>query len=282
LDKYFFADRATFAVIRCTGKPDELEAPVLKRIRDELAILALSQLGYARRRWIAVPSIAGERPVLRRSYLAIDSADGDYTQPNETVGGFETLALNAGWLHFQRRLFFLDLLPILRGRGKLSAQWRHDLWNAAVLMGLSQTSIDLPQAFLWNMIALEILLTRQDDPYTDALPARAEAFLGWVWEWKASNLDQRIRDAYGKRCLLVHRGQREVIAPKDLLLTDDLVLNLLWNIVAHIDLFPSKDAIVEFSRKLEAERLLGVKPKTRPKTLHFLKPSYSDDDYRLR
>ena len=281
LNKYFFGENKTFAVVRDTGTPHKLEAPVLRRVRDELAILALSQLGYAHRRWMAVPSIVGERPVVRRSYLAIDSATGDYTQPTATVGAFATLALNAQWLRFQRRGFFYNLLPILRGHPRLTKEWRADLWNAAVLMGLSQTSFDVPQAFLWNMIALEVLLTRQGDTHTDALPARAEALLGWVWEWKASNVDEQIRDAYLKRCLLVHRGQREVIAPKDLLLTDDLVLNLLWNIVAHINLFPSKDAIIDFSRRVEAERTLGVKPRVRPKTLTFLKPSYRDEDYRL-
>ena len=101
------------------------------------------------------------------------------------------------------------------------------------------------------------------------------------WLENGKYLDQQIRDAYQKRCLLVHRGQREVIAPKDLLLTDDLMLNLLWNIVAHIDLFPSKNAIIDFSRKVEAGRTLGVKPRVRPKTLTFLKPSYQDEDYRL-
>ncbi len=230
---------------------------------------------------IAAPSIAGEQPAGRRLYLAIDSPDADFTTSSTAIGAFGALALDAQWLHYHRRLFFFELLRILRKRGALTKEWHDDLWNGAVLMGMSQMTVDVPQAFLWNMIALECLLTRQGDGYVDALPARAEAFLGWVWDWKASNLDQRIREAYRKRCLLVHRGQREVVAPADLLLTDDIVLNLLLNIVTHIKLFSSKDAIVDFSLKVEAERRLGIRPRTRPKTLSYLKPSYSHEDYKL-
>lgn len=52
--------------------------------------------------------------------------------------------------------------------------------------------------------------------------------------------------------------------------TDHLLLNLLSNLVAFPRLFRSKDAVVEFSEKVEAERILGAKPRVRPKDLRFI------------
>jgi hypothetical protein len=281
MKKHFFEGRETFGIVRDTGTLDKLNPVVFRRARDELAILAVSQLGYSRRKWMAVPAMAGERPAVKHSYLAINANDSSWSQSSSIVSALEPLILNEQWLRFHEGLFFFDLVRILRGGHAVTKEWHRDLWNAAVLIGQSQTSMDVPQAFLWNMIALELLLTRQTDAYLDALPARAEAFLGWVGYWQLAKFDERIRDVYKKRCALVHRGHREAIAPADLLFTDDLILNLLLNIVNHIALFPSKDAIADFSEKVRAERLLGARPKVRPKTLRFISRRYRDADYHV-
>lgn len=270
LKEYFFKKSQTFAVVRATGILGELEPKVLRLAREELAILALSHLGYSHRRRRAVPSIMGERPAGSRSSFVINTSDASWTHAVRTLGATQPLALTAQWIQFHRRLFFPKLLRVLRSRGARTKEWQADLRNAAILLGLSQMSTDSPQAFLWNMIALELLLTRQEDTYVDALPTRAEAFLGWVGYWQVQDFERRIRAAYQKRCQLVHRGERELIDAKDVIFTDQLLLNLMSNIVVNIDRFPSKKSIIDFSKMVEAERLLGVKAKTRPKTLMFL------------
>ena len=54
-------------------------------------------------------------------------------------------------------------------------------------------------------------------------------------------------------------------------------MNVLMNLVSHPKLFSSKDAFVEFSEKVEAQRTLGVtRPRVRPKTLRFIRPAKPD------
>jgi hypothetical protein len=146
------------------------------------------------------------------------------------------------------------------------------------MIGESIGTADLLKSFLWNWIALEMLLTRQDDKVEEMLPKRAEALLGWARTsvnpdmtlWQAREYDARIRRVYKKRNALVHRGQRNAITHEDVEFTDHLLLNLLGNLVAFPELFPSKQALVEFSEKVEAERILKVKPRVRPRDLKFI------------
>lgn len=267
--------------MRQTGVLSEVEDLVLNLIREELALLTPSQLGYAKRHDISAPAISEERPQASRSYVVLSSKETTWTQPNKWVGNFFPLALDEDWVRFQKEGFFFDLLKLLRGDIHVDTGWRNDVRNAAVLLGQSQASIDVPQAFLWNMIALECLLTRQGDAYSNALPARAEAFLGWTGYWASEDFETRITDVYKKRSAFVHNGRRELISLRDLFFTDDLLLNLLLNIIGHHKLFTSKEAVIEFSKRVAAEHVLGIDAKVRPKTLRYWKRNYSDRDYSL-
>jgi hypothetical protein len=129
------------------------------------------------------------------------------------------------------------------------------------------------------MIAIELLLTQQGDFYNSALPERAEAFIGWSINWKRLNYRDRISDAYRKRCGFIHAGNREAITIKDVLFTDDIILNLLVNIVKNTDIFYSKKQLIDFSEKVKAEHLLGIKSKVRPQSLQFVNLQYIRDDY---
>ncbi len=275
----FFDSAPCFATVRRKGKLIDFEDVVLDLIREELAILVLSQLGYAKRRNLTSPSISEENPIKSRSFYVTNADDGSGIQANRVVGSQGSLLLNSSWRNFQEKVFFNDLLRIIRGEIKVAKHWRRDLRSAAVLVGQSQMSRDLPQAFLWNMIALELLLTEQGDTYAEALPSRAEAFLGWSGFWKVEGFQERIRDVYKKRSALVRAGRRDLISRADLFFTDDLLLNLFVNIVGHHRLFTTKSSVVEFSKKVQAEHLLGINAKVRPKSLQYIRRTYSKDDY---
>jgi hypothetical protein len=277
-----FFDRAqTFATLRQSGTLADVEQQVLPIIREELALLTLSQLGFAKRRMMGAPMISMEIPSGRREYLVLDSRDDAWSQTFDRVGRYHTLRLEQSWLKFQRSSFFPGLLRIIRGQTAASANWVADIRTAAILVGQSQVSTDLAQAFLWNVIALERLLAQRGDTYTEVLPRRAEAFLGWVGYWKVSKFADRIKEIYRKRSALVHAGDRESIKVEDLFFTDDLMANLLLNLVLHTRQFPTKDAVVEFAERVEAERILGVRPRVRPRTLRFWHRRYSAADMAL-
>ncbi len=275
----FFHEEKTFATLRLTGKGKDLKQRFINQINDELSIISLSQLGYSRRSHNSSPVLSKEKILGQRSSLMFNlSADTSY-QPNEVVGKIGSLNLDERWRNFQKKVFFYDLLKIISGKTKVAPNWRKDIMNASILAGQSQSGHDIPQCFLWNMIALETLLTQRDDKYSEKLPERTEAFIGWAKDWKVKNFEAKIKDIYKKRCLFVHTGQRDHISIADILFSDDLLLNVLNNIVRHPRIFRSKGRLIEFSEKVQAEHLLGIKPKIRPKTLQLIRPRYTEKDF---
>lgn len=275
-----FDSSDTLAVLRHWGKLQELRNKCIRIVRDELAILASSQLGYSKRRSGRHPAIAGERTGGSIDRLFLDAEGSEVAlSSHKRVGTLMPLVLNGVWQSFQKSHFFYRLLRVLDGDIEVSRSWRNDLRRAAILVGQSQCSDDVAQGFLWNMIALELLLTQRDSKCIDALPKQAEAFLGWVGFWELSNYEERIREAYRKRCDFVHRGRRDHITIGDLLFTDDLLFNILTNLLVHIKRFSSKKEVIQFAKEVEAERVLGVKPRVRPQSLVFVSRTYTKDDY---
>ena len=274
---HFFDDADAFAVIRWKGKAAAIQNELERKVSDGLAILSLSQLGFSKRRIGARPSI-DRTGGARREALFLDCRSEAGWLPMKRVDKFSPLRLDAAWKAFHKSSFFPKLVRLYFDES-LSRSWREELWRASVLVGESFASSEIPQSFLWNMIALELLLTSRDDKFSTELPKRAKALLGWATSWSMDEYETRIRECYEKRCNLVHRGQKNDITVEDLLFTDDLLWNLFENIAAHPKLFRSKEALVDFSKKVEAEHILGVRPRTRPKTMIFLSKSYSEEDF---
>jgi hypothetical protein len=270
----------TFALLRHTGKPDELAKRCLRLLKEELDILASSQLGYGKRRFNAHPSLKGDQNTGRISYLFLDPNSPARLYSNQLTGKYMQLDLSNSWKRHHQKTFFFKLLDILNGQITVPDTWRDYLKQAVIMIGQSQCSNDLAQAFLWNMIVLEMLLAEQGDRYPEILPKRIEAFLGWVGYWSVNEYEQRIKDVYKKRCKFVHDGKRDQIEVSDLLFTDDLLLNLLANLVSHPKVFSSKDEVIKFADKVEAEHTLGIKPRVRPKTLRFFSRTYTEEDFQ--
>jgi Apea-like HEPN len=270
------------AVVRHTGKPRDLDAQIQRMVAEALQILSVSQLGYAKRRFNAFPAIDGPHRT-RTDHLCVNARTGAAIGSSQLRGKLGELVLDDPWVRYQKSVFFWKLRAILQGDQSVAGSWRETLRRVAVLVGQSQTSNDLAHAFLLNMIAIEALLTVQGDKYSDTLPERVEAFIGWIGFWHTHDYENRIRDAYKKRCRYVHDGDASAVEVADLLFLDDIVLNLLVNIVAHPALFGCKDDVIGFASRVSAERILGItgqNSKVRPKTLRHLARTYSDDDLR--
>ena len=167
---------------------------------------------------------------------------------------------------------------MINGEYKIEKYWKETIRNAAVYIGKSWSTKNINDAFLFNVIALETLLTENHDKYRAELSSRIKSFIGWVGYWSTENYENRINEIYTKRCKLVHEGRFDLINADDVLFTDDLLFNNIDNIINHIILFNSKEKIIEFSKKIEAEHLLGIKGKTRPKTIRFMHKNYNDKD----
>lgn len=266
--------------MRITGTASDASKKFKKKVTEQLNLLALSQLGVSRRRHNAYPTISAGSTRLRSAQIQLATPDGVPAHvQNKFQGKCGELVIDAHWKRSEQTFFFRKLLRLLDPKSILSNSWRQDLTRAAHLAGESQCLTDIAGAFLLNMIAVEILLTGSSDRYSDALPKRAESFLGWAADWKLRNYESRIGAIYRKRCDLVHRGRKDEITKGDLFFSDDLLFNVLINIVRHPRLFRSKELLIEFSSKVQAEKLLGIKSRTRPKTLSLSQPVYSSMDF---
>lgn len=280
ITKDFFESSKTFAVLPYKGKPEEKEKDCIRLVRDELNILALSQIGWSSRRFNRRLEIltSDKTPYFRK--INIDKETAGYTYDIKKAFSPLPLVTNEKWLSFHKRFFFLELLRMIKGKSSISKDWRTILHRVAILVGQSQNSDDLPTCFIWNVIALEMLLTDDNDKISDMLINRAEYFLGWHKEWNNSNYEQRIKDIYKKRCDFVHKGSNKYIDINDLIFTDDLLFNILNNIVRFRNKIKDKRDIIEFAKKFEAEKLLNLKSKYQFGKFEMMRKHYTDNEFR--
>lgn len=269
----------TIAIVRETGESESVINKCRKIIQDELSILSASQLGWSKRRFNASikPQISNGGESFYFILLNNFNEKGKFS--SEVADKLVALSLDGRWKDSAKRNFFKNLLKVINKEVKVNAEWREAIERSAILIGQSQNSGDIAHAFLYNMIALEILLTRQGDKYKEVLPKRISAFLGWIGFWETNSYPEKINEVYLKRCVFVHDGKREKITIPDLLFTDDILFNILTNILGHSKLFKSKDDVIDFAKKVEAEQLLGIKPKVQPKTLKFISRTYTQKDF---
>jgi hypothetical protein len=181
----FFEAAEAYAVVTHSGSRKEAERRCLEIVREELHLLSLSQLGYSPSRTLMKPLVPqGEVVHSYVDYLSVrsraakqDSAPLDGLKITAQKDDF--LVIGAPWKHFQDTVFFTNLLKILRRETKVEAGWRDELRRAAVMIGEGVGTNDLLKSFLWNMVALEILLTENEErKMLETLPKRAEALLG--------------------------------------------------------------------------------------------------------
>ncbi len=282
-DTFFSSLGRTVAIVRFNGKPSEITTKSIRLIIEELEILSVSQLGYSKRRFNSHPSIYSGA-VSNLSYLCMNTKNDSALLNSQIVCKIGNLDLDDRWSNWQKDIFFTKLIKIIRNEIVVDSSWRDNLYRASRLIGQSITTNNLAQAFLLNMIAIESLLTRRGDKYSEVLPKRIEAFIGWVGYWDVDNYKDKIKDVYLKRCQYVHDGNDSNIEIQDLLFTDDILLNVLLNLLAHHNIFNSKEDVIEFTTKIGAEHVLGIvgnKSKIRPKTLRFLSKNYTDEDYKI-
>lgn len=274
--KDFFNESKTFAILAFQGIPKEKKIECREIIEEAVHILSFSQLGYCSRRNNSQFGLIKQHSFTKNYILNKSKFKGTINMAVESK--VLPFRLNKDWQKFHKYFFFFDLISIISSNNKMQKKWKETIIRAAEMAGKSMQSRDLEYCFLWNMIIVEMLLTEQGDKYSDSLPERAEAFIGWVGYWNENKFEEQIIELYKKRCQFVHDGNSNNISVEDVLFTDDLVFNLMWNIVKHINLFPSKKAIIDFSDKVKAEKLLSIKSKVQPKTLRFANRNLDSDE----
>lgn len=277
-NRHFFEESTTFAVVRQCGEGENLEHTCLRLVREEASILAASQLGYSKRGQTVPIAPTGEVWTSEVRYRVVsdeESVSGGYLFKATSSSG--QVVLDGRIKGHLDRAFFTNLLKIMHGDIPVEESWRKELCRVALLVGESVASDDLLKSFLWNVSAIEMLLTKDEKGVIDILPRRAEALLGWVAFWEFDNYEDRIRDVYLQRNRLLHGGHREEITRQKLAFTDHLLVNLLSNLIGQSKPFRSKDEVIQYSKALEAERTLSLEPRRRVKRpLRFQRPVHPE------
>lgn len=259
------------AMICHTGDDKNCLDLLLRQIREEIDVLSFSQLLYCRRNQMAPLGLAGEAERGVNSHILLNLKAHTFTATQSKVGKANELTLDRHWKAFHKPLSFLRLVKIAQRRLPVKEDWRRELLRAAQLIGKGINSYDLSSAFVWNMVALEVLLTRTNERQSETLPERAEALLGWISDWKTDGMTQRLKAAYQLRCRIVHDGLLNEVTASDVGFTDHILFNVLNNLVRHPRLFASKEHVIRFAELIAAEKLLGRKRTVRPKTLMYVK-----------
>ena len=282
---------ATLALLPIKLKPNQdfgdVTNPCYAVIKDATAILSLSRCLYSRRRARDIFGVGTQSACAWQNYAFLKRGDWPPKRPPQAFwggqleGAFGPFVLDKNWWSWHKKHgFFFDLLDILYGRKKqeVSSGWRKRLERAAIFAGRSWQTTDVLQAFLYNIFALETLLL-EGRGRTEDLAKRAEIFLGWAGFWGYDNdFITKVEEMHKVRHAIVHEADPSELSLDHLLFSDDLVFNLFLNFVKHYRIFRQQKDVTDFCQKIEAERILGLKHKVRPKTFRAMAPRYTEKD----
>lgn len=256
-------------------------------VKNATALLSLSRCGYSRRRHRQIFGIDVQSARAWQSYVFLEKGTAPTSLgPLPLCGGrlegsYTPFFLDKLWLDFHSKHGFLfSLLDILYGIQKkaVSSGWRERLERAALFAGRGWQTLDPVQAFLYNIFALETLLLESGGK-TEDLAKRVEAFLGWAGFWgQDEGFTKKVEDMHKVRHQIVHQADTSKFTLDHLLFSDDLVFNLFLNLVKHVRLFKTQEDVIDFCRKVEAERILGLKSSVRPRGFRAMAPRYTDRD----
>lgn len=275
-----FASAKVYAFLKTRRTAQDNLSPEFRLIKDAVYILASSQF-YRHKRNDKVPFGSPEHSLhLFDEYLLFENRADRSTWTHMRLDPAQPYRLNKQWRRFLSHHFFPRLLKVLNGHTDVAREWKHNLRRAAILAGQSQFARNLWEAFLYDMIALEVLLTNPGDRFPDAIIERLVAFFGWVTNEDPKPWQGLISRLYDLRCKFIHDGQTANLTIRDLIDADMILANLLYNLCALTRVVKSKADIVIFAKKLSARRTLGMKMKERPRGLRFMRQVISEAEYQ--
>ncbi|MDG1804302.1 HEPN domain-containing protein [Flavicella sp.] len=170
------------------------------------------------------------------------------------------LELNDTWSKFHRKYWFIPFLRrILNKKGK-NSKWEKMIIEAVKIIGQAQSSERVEDAFLKNIVALEMLLVenKADMKKCQVVVKRLGFLLDWTENWSQNRYKEKIVKLYTIRNNYMHEGKAQDITLEQLVILENILFNVLYNIVNCIDVFNSKGKLVEYSDNYEHEKKLKI------------------------
>lgn len=136
--------------------------------------------------------------------------------------------LSRAWTEACDRWLFGEIRGLLHEKKVVHASWRKALKRAAILSGRSHLAKSPREAFLNDIMAVEVLLTRRGDPIRESLRKNVVALYGDPEIEPNQRLTQVVDRLYSIRCDMVHDGDDAALTLLELAQADNLLFNLLF------------------------------------------------------
>ena len=273
-----FSEVNTYAWVpfRWTEKKTDLSCE-RRIVQNAVWILASSLFSrYERHRFrlSLTPNI--ERRIHESAYI-FNSSKPEMRASHGVLGPIEDYNLGKLEYSFLRGHFFNELIVVNSWKTPIKPKWLKLINRAASLAGRSYLADTLSDAFMYVMIAIEVLLSQQGDKHAEVIASRINSFFSWYFDNNDDRWKAIVNRLYKLRCDFVHDGKGENLNGLDLYNAEILLRNLLRNICMKPYRFPTKKAITDHSRKVEARRVLDLPLLTKGEGFWFSKTSIVHD-----
>ncbi|MDP8246722.1 MAG: hypothetical protein P9M00_01155 [Candidatus Tritonobacter lacicola] len=277
-DKGLFSGAKVYAFLKSRRCPEDNLTHEFRRIKEAVCVLASSQMYRLSRHERILFGGPEYGNILLDDYFLFSNSNKDWKYCPMRLDSIKPYRLDKQWKRQLSSHFFPRLLRILNGEISVSPKWRFSLRNAALLGGLSCLSRNIWESFMYDMVAIELLLTKRGEPFPDTVLDRMMTFFGWLTDWSPRPWKDLIKRLYKLRNKFVHAGRITDITGLDIINADMLLANLLNTLCSLTKLIKSKEDIIELTNKLAACKVLGIKFKGGPKQLTFHKQTWLKQD----
>jgi len=278
---HFLNEASAFACVRTANNSFADHTEEYKRLQEAIFILASSQFYRSGRQntiYFGGPEFFSH--LIDQIYI-FDTNSNQFNYNMTIVNSARRLCLDKHWK--SNNHFFRKLLALINSNDKkIIKEWKFTIRRAAILAGQSIFARNAWEAFLYDMIAIEVLLTNEGDKFPDAIVKRLSALFGWLALEDSTSWHDLVGELYELRCKFVHDGIYKDISFFQVSKADMLLANLLDNLPKLLRIFKCKSDVISFANKLEARRILGMKL-IRPKNISFItKPITDSEEQKLR
>lgn len=253
----------TYAVLKWRLENKKAIEKPISMIKEAIWILASSHPSASRTN-VRLFGLPEHKKHLINEYFAYNTKEDNFSfstfiSPSSQL---EPFRLDAQWKNIMKRHFFPSAVNIINDKKNVKEHWKHDIKNTLVLVGKSLFSGDLSQAFLYNMIGIETLLTRAGDKFPDELINRLNALFSWRFSQDGTFVwNNKIKEIYKLRCEAIHNGKISKITVEHLIITDLIIQNLLYNICKSTKHIKEKQDLIMFTKESQAREILNIPPK---------------------
>lgn len=281
--KDLFSEVNTYAWVPFGGNEEKTDLSCERRIAQNaiwtLASSLFSRCERHRYRLSLTPNIDTG---IHESSFVFDLSKPEMHSSRGVLGPIEDYNLGKSEYSFLRAHFFNELIRVNSRKTPIKPKWLMLINRAASLAGRSYLADTLSDAFMYVMIAIEVLLSKHGDKHAEVIANRINSFFSWYFNNNDDGWKAIVKRLYSMRCDFVHDGNGENLNGLDLYHAEIILRNLLRNICMKPYRFLTKKAITDHAMKVGARRVLDMPPLTKGEGFWFSQRSIVHDVEKVR